>query len=157
MVENELPIGAPLLNILVEEDQTFTGKELCFERVRFVFTTQSITIEAISDTDEIKILQSSTTEGLESDPPEWARSLIGEKLQTLWTCENAQGYFDQVILAFGQLQPTLAFVAEGAVLKAFQSQPLYKKVRSSARVLLETSIIQSAAEYLTQKTPQNNS
>ncbi|GAP97914.1 hypothetical protein NIES2104_44670 [Leptolyngbya sp. NIES-2104] len=64
-------------------------------------------------------------------------SIIGKKLQTVWQCENAQGYQDQIIFAFGQLQPSVTFLAEGSVLKVFQSQSLTK---SRSTRLKQTSV-----------------
>ncbi len=130
MVENDLPIGAPLLSILAIADSTFTQPELCFDQLQFIFATQTLILSAIADTDEIKLSQTVTVQGGDQGgdvpSPDWARSLLGQKLQTLWTCENAQGYQDQIVLAFGQLHPSVTILAEGSVLKVFQNQPLQK-------------------------------
>jgi hypothetical protein len=48
----------------------------------------------------------------------------------VWVCENQQGYQDQVILAFEQLHPTIAFIAEGSVLKVFRYQQITHKQES---------------------------
>ncbi|MGG6270311.1 DUF6334 family protein [Leptolyngbya sp. AN03gr2] len=127
MVENDFPIGAPLLNISALEDQTMTSSELCLDQVKFIFETQTLTVKVVAETDEIELIQTETVPMLEMAPPEWGRSLIGKKLQTFWQCENAQGYQDQIIFAFGTLQPSVTFLAEGSVLKVFQSRPLSKE------------------------------
>lgn len=126
MVENDFPIGAPLLNIFAIEDQTMTSLELCLDQVEFIFETQTLTVRAVAETDEIELIQTVMAPAREIVPPEWGRSLIGKKLQTFWQCENAQGYQDQIIFAFGTLQPSVTFLAEGSVLKVFQSRSLSK-------------------------------
>jgi hypothetical protein len=47
MVENELPIGSPLLAIVIQEDKTFTASELCLDRIEFIFATQTLTLAPI--------------------------------------------------------------------------------------------------------------
>jgi len=127
MVENDLPIGSPLINVLAIEDTLFTQEELCFDQVQFIFESQTLVVKAITDTDEIELIQAPTVHACDTPAPEWARSLVGKKLQTLWTCENAQGYQDQIILAFGQLHPSLTLLAEGSVLKIFQTRSLQRQ------------------------------
>jgi Family of unknown function (DUF6334) len=63
--------------------------------------------------------------------PAWCEALLGQRLQTIWVCDNSQGYQAQVILAFGQLYPTIAFVAEGSVLKVFTYQQVKKNTEST--------------------------
>lgn len=126
MVENDFPIGAPLLNITAIKDQVMTSPELCLDQVQFIFETQTLTVNVIAETDEVELVQTETVSTFDVTPPEWGRSLIGKKLQTVWHCENAQGYQDQIIFAFGQLQPSVTFLAAGSVLKVFQSQSLTK-------------------------------
>lgn len=131
MVENDFPIGAPLLNILAIEDQTLSSPELCLDQVQLIFADETLILKVNADTDEIELIQSDTAPTLDVNPPDWGRSLIGKKLQTLWHCENAQGYQDQIIFAFGQLQPSVTFLAEGSVLKVFQNQKLQKQQPSA--------------------------
>ncbi len=127
-MENELPIGAPLLAIAIQEDETFTGTELCLDRIEFIFATQTLTLTPIVDTDEIALKLTETCSidlcDRQECSPEFGRSIIGKPLQTLWNCENAQGYQDQIILAFGSLQPSLSILAEGSVLKVLQCQTI---------------------------------
>lgn len=49
---------------------------------------------------------------------------------TLWVCENDQGYRDQVIFAFGDLRPCVAFIAEGSVIKAFRHEQINHQYHS---------------------------
>jgi Family of unknown function (DUF6334) len=134
MMENELPIGSPLINIVAIQDQTFTGDELCLDQVQFIFQNQTLTLKPIAETDEIELLQTPTLQLTTTVSPDWGRSFLGKKLQTLWKCENAQGYQDQIILAFEHLQPSLAFLSEGSVLKVFQNQPIQKQQASSSKL-----------------------
>ena len=48
----------------------------------------------------------------------------------VWVCENQQGYQDQVIFAFEQLHPTIAFIAEGSVIKVFRYQQITRETAS---------------------------
>lgn len=46
-------------------------------------------------------------------------SFIGQKLQTVWVCENQQGYRDRVSFVFNTLRPSLEFVCEGSAIAVF--------------------------------------
>jgi hypothetical protein len=139
-LKNELPIGAPLLSIAIQEDKTFTASELCPDRIEFIFATQTLTLTPIVDTDEIEltIAENSNIDLCDRQEcsPELGRSMIGKPLQTLWHCENSQGYQDQIIFAFGTLQPSLSILSEGSVLKVFQYQTIDRPLpKFSSKVL----------------------
>jgi Family of unknown function (DUF6334) len=125
MVENEFPIGHSLVSVWVKEDTEFGGSELCLDEVYFVFPEATLLLQPIVDTDEVQITAVASISA-EGTTPDWCEALLGQKLQTVWLCDNSQGYQDQVILAFGQLHPTIAFVAEGSVLKVFNYQQVKK-------------------------------
>ncbi len=74
MVENDFPIGAPLLNIAAIEDQVMTSLELCLDQVQFIFETQTLTVNVIADTDEVELVQTETVSTFDVTPPEWSRS-----------------------------------------------------------------------------------
>ncbi len=143
MVENELSIGEPLLAIVIQEDKTFTGEELCLDRIDFIFATQTLTLTPIVDTDEIELTITETSNvdlcDRQECSPEFGRSIIGKPFQTLWHCENLQGYQDQIILAFGTLKPSLSILSEGSVLKVFRYQTIDRSVlKNSSKVLTHT-------------------
>jgi len=130
MVANiKFPIGSPLIAISVIEDKEFDSDELCLDQVQLFFEDTIIMLRPVVDTDEIEITQSSNSSSLESlnNPPEWSRLLLGKTLETVWICKNTQNYEDQIILAFDFLQPTIAFLAEGSVLKAFWYKQVMRK------------------------------
>jgi Family of unknown function (DUF6334) len=64
---------------------------------------------------------------------------------TLWVCENDQGYQDQVIFALENLQPSIAFVTEGAVIKAFRQE--------SIRIVSSTTDLQPHTEVFRETLP----
>lgn len=129
MANIDFSIGSPLIGVSVIEDEDFESNELCLDQVQLVFENTIITLRPLGDTDEIEITQcpNSSTEQF-SNAPVWCKPLLGKKLQTVWICENAQGYRDHVIFAFDFLQPTIAFLAEGSVLKVFCYEQVMKKV-----------------------------
>jgi hypothetical protein len=130
MVENELPIGSILKEVSIIEDQEFGGDELCLDRVQLIFHDAAVILQPLADTDEIEISLSPATSFINQtlslprealiNSPTWCSSLLGKKLQMIWICENNQGYRDQVVFAFEQLHPSIAFIAEGSVLKVFR-------------------------------------
>ena len=127
MVENELPIGSILKEVSILEDQEFGGDELCLDRIDLIFQDTAVILQPLADTDEIEIVISSVPSSLSStliNSPTWCSSLLGKKLQTVWVCENHQGYRDQIIFAFEQLHPSIAFICEGSVLKVFRYQQI---------------------------------
>jgi hypothetical protein len=127
MVENELPIGSILKEVSIIEDQEFGGDELCLDRVQLIFHDAAVILQPIVDTDEIELVISSVPSSLSStliNSPSWCSSLLGKKLQMVWVCENHQGYRDQIIFAFEQLHPSIAFFCEGSVLKVFRYQQI---------------------------------
>jgi hypothetical protein len=143
MIENELPIASPLLAIVIQEDKTFTASELCLDRIEFIFATQTLTLMPIVDTDEIELTITETSNidlcDRQECSPEFGRSMIGKPLQTLWQCENSQGYQDQIILAFGTLQPSLSILSEGSVLKVFQYQTIDRPLPTFSSKILTHS------------------
>ncbi|HEY9645472.1 MAG TPA: DUF6334 family protein [Chroococcidiopsis sp.] len=122
---HEFPIGEILTGVAVVEDDTFEDSDVCLDQVQLVFSNHVVTLNPIAETDEIAIAH--TTPSLEApSTPQWATDWVGKKLQTVWVCENAQGYHDQIIFAFDHLQPSIALIAEGSTLKLFRCAPIQK-------------------------------
>ncbi len=117
---NELTIGQTLTAVSIVKDEEFGGNELCLDKVKLFFQDTNITLLPLTDSDEIEIIQESSTKHSQIDTPPWCQSFLGKKLMTVWICENDQGYQDQVIFAFEYLHPSIAFVAEGSVIKTFR-------------------------------------
>ena len=137
MVENELPIGSILKEVSVLEDQEFAGDELCLDRIQLIFQDTAVILQPLADTDEIEIVISSASSSISStliSSPTWCSSLLGKKLQMVWVCENHQGYRDQVIFAFEQLHPSIAFICEGSVLKVFCYQQITNALSTNTPV-----------------------
>jgi len=137
MVENELPIGSILKEVSVLEDQEFGSDEICLDRIQLIFQDTAVILQPLADTDEIEIVISSAASSLSStliSSPTWCSSLLGKKLQMVWVCENHQGYRDQVIFAFEKLHPSMAFIAEGSVLKVFRYQQITHVLSSNTPV-----------------------
>lgn len=130
MVNNEFPIGQTLSAVSIVEDKEFSGDELCLEQVKLFFQDTTVTLLPLADSDEIEIIQENISVSYPLDTPSWCKSFLGKKLMTIWVCENAQDYRDQVIFAFDYLRPTLAFVAEGSILKAFHYEQIYREKAS---------------------------
>lgn len=124
MATDEFPIGQPLTAVSILEDKEFSSNELCLDKIQLFFQDSTITLLPIADTDEIEIIQENINTLSEENTPSWCQSLLGKKLMTVWICENDQGYRDQVIFAFEYMRPSIAFVAEGSVLKAFRHEPI---------------------------------
>jgi hypothetical protein len=124
MVTNEHFIGQTLVAVSVVEDKEFTGEELCYDKVQLLFQDTAITLLPLADTDEIEISKETHTNFSAVDTPSSWHDLIGQKLMTVWVCKNDQGYQDQVIFAFDNLHPSIAFLAEGSVLKAFRYEQI---------------------------------
>jgi len=122
MATDEFPIGQPLTAVSILEDKEFSSNELCLDKIQFFFQDTTVTVLPIADTDEIEIIQETNNIPLAKNTPSWCQSLLGKKLMTVWICENDQGYRDQVIFAFEYMRPSIAFVAEGSVLKAFRHE-----------------------------------
>lgn len=132
-MENKLPIGSILKEVSIVEDQEFKSNELCLDRIQLIFQAGVVILQPLVDTDEIEIISSSIPSSSDStliNSPNWCSSLLGKKLQMAWVCENHQGYQDQIIFAFEQLHPTIAFIAEGSVIKVFRYQQITHKQES---------------------------
>jgi hypothetical protein len=132
-VENKLPIGSILKEVSIVEDKEFNSDELCLDHIQLIFQAGVVILQPLVDTDEIEIISSSVPSSPDStliNSPNWCSSLLGKKLQMAWVCENHQGYQDQIIFAFEQLHPTIAFIAEGSVLKVFRYQQITHKQES---------------------------
>jgi hypothetical protein len=130
MAENKLPIGSILKEISIIEDQEFGGDELCLDRIQLIFQSGVVILQPLVDTDEIEIISSSVPLSPEStciNSPTWCSSLLGKKLQMAWICENHQGYQNQIIFAFERFHPTIAFIAEGSVIKVFHYEQITRK------------------------------
>ncbi|MBR8838809.1 MAG: hypothetical protein DSM106950_33605 [Stigonema ocellatum SAG 48.90 = DSM 106950] len=132
MVSSEFPIGQTLKAVSIVEEKQFGGNELCLDEIKLFFQDTTVTLLAIADTDEIDIIQESSTVPYPADTPSWCKSFLGKKLMTVWVCDNDQGYRDQVIFAFEYLRPSIAFIAEGSVMKAFRSEQIYQIKASEA-------------------------
>ena len=126
MATDEFPIGQTLTTLSIVADKEFAGNQLCFDKVQLFLQDTTITLLPIADTDEIEIIQESSNTCSVVETPYWCKSFIGKKLMTIWVCENDQGYRDQVIFAFEYLRPSIAFVTEGSVIKAFRYEQIYK-------------------------------
>ncbi|MEC4895952.1 MAG: DUF6334 family protein [Oscillatoria sp. PMC 1051.18] len=142
---DNFPIGYSLDNLIAFEDQEFAGEELCLDKVELIFRKENhlgegdiviLNLIPDPDTDEVivyfgqvldlfKYLGSETEEAKISDNCSWYQPFLSKKLQAAWICENNQGYQDQIIFAFERLHPSLAFVAEGSVIKVF----IYEQVK----------------------------
>lgn len=125
MVINEFPIGQKLTAISFVEDKEFASEELCCDKVQLIFKETTITLIPLIDSDEIEIIKETSTNLYVDDIQSFWHDLIGQKLMNVWVCENDQGYQDQVIFAFNNLHPSISFIAEGSVIKAFR----YEQVR----------------------------
>ena len=123
---NKFPIGDPLIGISIVEE-TFGGDELCIDRVELIFQKKTIVMTPIVETDEIEIETISTVSSELTKTPPWGDFMIGKKLQMVWVCKNSQGYKDQILFAFDRLEPSIAFISEGSVIKAFHYKQIYKK------------------------------
>ncbi|MGK7904420.1 MAG: DUF6334 family protein [Hormoscilla sp.] len=128
---DEFPIGETLTEVSIVEYKEFGGDELCLDKVQLIFPDRTVILQPLADTDEIEIILKSTTLTSLTNHPTWCSSLLGKKLQTVWVCENDQGYQDQIIFAFDRLHPSIAFIAEGSVLKAFHCEQILKFPGSS--------------------------
>ncbi|KYC40925.1 hypothetical protein WA1_25255 [Scytonema hofmannii PCC 7110] len=126
MVVNKFPVGQPLTAVSIVEYEEFVGNELCLDKVQLIFQDSTVTLIPMTDTDEIEIRQEPNTTASVVNTPSWCQSFIGKKLMTVWVCENDQGYRDQVIFAFEYLRPSIAFVAEGSVVKAFCYEQIFR-------------------------------
>jgi hypothetical protein len=123
MVINEFPTGQILQAISIIECQDFETNELCLEQVQLIFEKESLTLLPIIDTDEIEIIQKENNSKI-VDTSFYFTPFLCQKLMGVWLCENDQGYQDQVIFAFNNLHPSLAFISEGSVLKVFTYQQI---------------------------------
>ncbi|MEM7128875.1 MAG: DUF6334 family protein [Chloroflexota bacterium] len=123
VTSNKFPVGLPLVEVMVSCNSKFGNLQASFDEVSLAFGDGSelITIQPLIDTDEIRVLDSPTThESNDYIQPAWSLPFIGMKLQTVWICENSQGYNDLLVFAFRFLQPNIGFLAEGNVLKLIQ-------------------------------------
>ena len=118
MAEDDFPAGCILTEVSVIEDREFGGDE-CLDQVQLIFQDTKVILRSLADTDEIEIMHKTTTASFPTNTPAWCSQFLGKKLQTVWVCENLQGYRDQIVFAFDRLHPSIAFVAEGSVLKVF--------------------------------------
>lgn len=133
MATHEFPIGQLLTAVSIVEYKEF-GSDECLDQVKLSFQDTTITLLPLADTDEIEVLQENTTVSSLADTPFWCKSFLGKKLMTVWVCENDQGYRDQVIFAFEYLHPSIAFVAEGSVLKAFRYEQIKREKASKTQL-----------------------
>lgn len=145
MAINEFPIGQHLIGVSTIEDEEFDGDELCLNEVKLYFEDTekviiAVTLLPIIDTDEIEvtieIIRDKTQFHASSVGNHHLQSLLarGTKLMSVWVCENAQGYQDQVIFAFQNLHPSITFLAEGSVIKVFVHEQVHKKIDKSAKL-----------------------
>ncbi len=127
MATDEFPIGKNLIGILMVEYREGGGTELCLDKVQLIFPEETVTLLPIADTDEIEIQQQATPGASEINTPIW-REFIGKKLMGVWVCENQQGYRDQVIFAFENLRPSIAFVVECSSILAFRYEQIDRQI-----------------------------
>lgn len=110
--------------------------------MQLVFQDIALILKPIVDTDEIEFLMSPNQMLIENLPssskelknPIWCKDFTGKKLQTVWVCENSQGYRDQIIFAFDHLHPSFSFVAEGSVIKVFSLEQIQKEKISQSNL-----------------------
>jgi Family of unknown function (DUF6334) len=133
MTAVDFPIGEKLKRIIGVEYNGFSGHDLTFEQIQLQFASTTIVLSVDVDTDELLISQSKPVPA-NFNSTKLFDDLVGKKLQTLWHCENSQGYFDQIIFAFDTLQPAFSILAEGAVLKLFRFEPLLKNTVKPALI-----------------------
>jgi hypothetical protein len=125
MSKNKFPIGQILIAVSITPNNEFPSNELCLNEIKFYFSDSTITLLPIAESDEIEIIKGvSKTQNVNT--LSWCQPFISQKLMSVWVCENEQGYRDQVIFAFESLHPTMAFLAEGSVIKVFLYQQVYK-------------------------------
>lgn len=125
---DEFPIGYVLQGVTIVEYEEFGDKELHLDEIQLIFekSNTAITLRPLADTDEVELTQEAISDTNLIITPEWCKDMVGQKLQTIWVCNNSQGYQDQVIFAFGYLHPSLSFVSEGSVLKVFRLRQVRK-------------------------------
>lgn len=127
MATDEFPIGKNLIGISMVEYREGGGTELCLDKVQLIFPEETVTLLPIADTDEIEIQQQATPGASEINTSMW-REFIGKKLMGVWVCENQQGYRDQVIFAFENLRPSIAFVVECSSILAFRYEQIDRQI-----------------------------
>jgi Family of unknown function (DUF6334) len=132
---SELPIGQILRVVSVVENE-FSQNEIGLDYIEFVFDHQKIVLRPLPETDEVEVTSQPVQDRYGSEAPSWCQSFLGKKLQTVWVCNNSQGYQDQVIFAFDQLRPSIAFIAECSCLIAFQ----YEQVRKRSTMNLPATV-----------------
>ena len=125
---DEFPIGNNLIGISTVEYKKGSGKELCLDKVKLIFPEQTIALLPVTDTDEIEIKQQATTDSSAANTSRWSGEFIGKKLMAVWVCENQQGYRDQVIFAFENLRPSIAFIVECSSILAFRYEQIYRQI-----------------------------
>ena len=83
-------IGAPLLAIAIQEDETLTGSELCLDWIEFIFATLSLT--PIVGTDEIALTLAETCNvdlcDRQECSPEFGRSVSLHSKALNYNCES---------------------------------------------------------------------
>jgi hypothetical protein len=133
MVENELPIGSILKEVSIVEDQEFGSAELCLDRVQLIFQDTAVILQPLADTDEIEIISSSVpslTNQAPSSPdstlitsPTWYSSLLVKSFRWYGSVKLSRVSRSNCF-AFEQFHPSIAFIAEGSVLKVFRYQQI---------------------------------
>ncbi len=121
--------GATVSKILAKPNLDFTpsGKEILVDELVLVLGKYQIHILPVAETDEIAVeyVQSEDVNSLSSEA--WISILehyLGRELSMTWYCNNSNGYSDLFITAFNGLQPNLAILSEGSVLKLFSVLPI---------------------------------
>jgi hypothetical protein len=127
MATDEFPIGKNLIGISTVEYREGGDTELCLDKVQLIFPEETVTLLPIAETDEIEIKQQLTSVSSEINTSIW-REFIGKKLMGVWVCENQQGYRDQVIFAFENLRPSIAFVVECSSILAFRYEQISRQI-----------------------------
>ena len=134
--EFEFPIGSCLQEIWAIADRELGGDEILLDEVRLIFPEAHVILQPLIDTDEIDIIikpcdreneifsgDRTSITGLYRSPG-WSSFLVGQKLQTVWVCENQQGYRDRVSFAFKTLRPSIEFICEGSVMSILRYYPM---------------------------------
>lgn len=116
------PVQVFLSKVWVWPCKEFEPEESCFDRILFEFPGRNVMVEPIWDTDEI-LVQDVPEDSIKlNEASEHLKEYFGRTLNQYWTCENAQGYFDLLMLAFDDLQPSLGILSEGSSLKILECE-----------------------------------
>lgn len=118
-----LCFGQQVSSILGIPNTDFNGDDgrTILDCLTFVFETNYLRVIPQAETDEISI-EVDNTDSLSSTSMiriEQLEYLNGSKFSEYWECKNSRGYFDQILLGFQHLHPSISILCEGSALKVF--------------------------------------